>query len=268
MPSDEVCMVQGDRQLPSQIDDTSVMASLNQYNASIVFGGVENTDTRRRILRHWRGSSHVLLSLEDQAAHEALHHEGRSSSDSALLVGEISSCLKLREAPGYASPCGQERRRISHHNLQCTEASNSTRTGPSTTSKAEPSVGCIAPGRPTLDSNESDISQVILHKVKEGKVAHKRAEQKRRNERSSLITELEHGLPPEFLDGCQPGNQKPGHTKNGILEATIKHRQHQATVIMDQAAVIKEQAAVIEEQAAVIKERNKTIEVQAAASER
>lgn len=122
-------MVQGDYQLPCRIDDTPMMASLNRYNAPMTFGGSENTDTRRRILRHWQGSSHVLLSPEDQAAHEARRHNSRSSSDSALLASETSSWPKVREAPGGTSPYGKERQRISRYHVQCTEGSVLLRLG-------------------------------------------------------------------------------------------------------------------------------------------
>ena len=56
-------------------------------------------DTRRRTLCHWQGCSHVLLSFEDQAAHEALHHDHRFSTDSALLASENDGRPRLMEAP-------------------------------------------------------------------------------------------------------------------------------------------------------------------------
>ena len=56
-------------------------------------------DTRRCTLCHWQGCSHVLLSFEDQAAHEALHHDHRFSTDSALLASENDGRLRLKEAP-------------------------------------------------------------------------------------------------------------------------------------------------------------------------
>ena len=52
-------------------------------------------DTRRRTLCNWQGCSHVLLSFEDQAAHEALHHDHRFSTDSTLLASENDGRLRL-----------------------------------------------------------------------------------------------------------------------------------------------------------------------------
>lgn len=89
------------------------------------------------------------------------------------------------------------------------------------------------------------MDQVVQHKVKEDKVAHKRAEQKRRNEHSSFITALELCLPSDFLDGCQPRNQKPGYTKNGTLKAVLSFLEHQATTIEEQKKTIEAQATTI-----------------------
>ena len=79
--------------------------------------------------------------------------------------------------------------------------------------------------------------------LEEGKAAHKRAEQIRRNEHSTLIVELKHCLPPEFLDGCQSTNQRPGYTKNGILKAMLMYHKHQAAVIEKQRKIIEAEAA-------------------------
>lgn len=94
----------------------------------------------------------------------------------------------------------------------------------SRTLKAKPPVQCTSSRRPTLKPDNSDIDQTIQHKFKEGKVTHKRAEQKRRNELSSLITELEHLLPSKSLCGCQPKNQKPGYTKRHF-ESRVRFSQ-------------------------------------------
>ena len=64
-----------------------------------------------------------------------------------------------------------------------------------------------------------------------------------RNEHSTLKVELEHCLPPDFLDGCQSRNQRPGYTKNGILKAMLMYHKHQAAVIEKQRKIIEAQAA-------------------------
>ena len=103
------------------------------------------------------------------------------------------------------------------------------------------------------------MDQVVQHKVEEDKVAHKRAEQKRRNELSTLIAELEICLPSEFLDGCQPPrNQKPGYTKNGTLKAVLSYLKHQATVIEEQNKINEAQAAAN----AALKERVEALMLQ------
>ena len=94
--------------------------------------------------------------------------------------------------------------------------------------------------------------------VEEGKAAHKRAEQIRQNEISTLIVELEHCLPPEFLDGCQPRNQRPGYTKNGVLKTMLRYHKHRAAVIEQQRKLTEAQAAnnaALEESNAMLMQR-------------
>ena len=97
--------------------------------------------------------------------------------------------------------------------------------------------------RHTLKPDDLYVDRGPQHMIEEGKAAHKRAEQIRRNEHSTLIVGLEHCLPAEFSDGCQPRNQRPGYTKNGILKAMLKYHKHQAAVIKKQRKMIDGEAA-------------------------
>ena len=64
-----------------------------------------------------------------------------------------------------------------------------------------------------------------------------------RNEDSTLIVGLERCLPPEFLAGCQPRNQRPRYTKNVILKALLRYHKHKAAVIEKERKIIEAQAA-------------------------
>lgn len=259
----------GDCQLPCRVDATSIVTSTNRYIAPTVprpaqkvptrsplehssvrkasgFEESECSDTRRRDLCQWQGRLHGLLSSKDRAAHEVLHNNDQSSSNGPLLASGNNKRPRPSEAPEDNFLIGEKRQRVPRHDVPSTVGSNSTKTGSSASSKtlrAKPSVRCTPPRRPTLETDNSDMDLVVQHKVEEGKVAHKRAEQKRRNEQSSLITEMEHRLPSEFLDGCQPRNQKPGYSKNGTLKAMLNCHKHQATLIEDQDKIIEAQAA-------------------------
>ena len=157
----------------------------------------------------------------------------------------------LRGAPEDRFPPRKKRHCGSWYDVNSLGGSSFTKTGSSKTSRAEPFLRGTSSRRLTLSSDKPDADQV----VEEGKVAHKRAEQERRNERSTLITELEHCLPPKFLDGCQPRNQRPGYTKNGILRATLNYQKHQAAVIEEQLKIIEAQAAAT----VALKESNTTL---------
>lgn len=249
-----------DCQLPGRVAAASIVTSTNRYNPPTVprpaqknvipspfehssvrkasrFEEPEVLDTRRRVF---------LLSSEDQATHEPLHHDNWSSADSALRTSGENKRNRTGEDLEDTSPIGEKRKCVSRYHVSSTGRSNLTKTGSSASTKAlrtKTSVRCTSSRHPTLETDNSDVDQGVQHKVEEGKVAHKRAEQKRRNEHSSLIKELEHCVPSEYLDGCQPRNQKPGHTKNGTLKAMLKYNKHQATVIEEQDKIIEAQAA-------------------------
>lgn len=251
------------------MDAGSIVTSTNRYNAPMVpcpaqrifvrspfehnsarkasrFEEPEVADTRRRIRCQWPGCFQVLLSSEDQAAHGALHYNDRSSSDSALLASENNKRPRLRGDPEDTFSFGKKRQCLSHYDVHSSGGSSSIKTAPSASTKtlrAKPSVRCPSSRRPTAKTDDSDMDPVVQHKVKEGKVAHKRAEQKRRSELSSLIAEMEQRLPSQFLTGCQPRNQKPGYTKNGTLKAVLNYHKHQVTVIEEQDKIIEAQAA-------------------------
>ena len=94
--------------------------------------------------------------------------------------------------------------------------------------------------------------------VEEGKAAHKRAEQIRRNEHSTLIVELEHCLPPEFLDGFSQDTKGQDIQKNGTLKAMLKYHKHQVAVIEKQLETVEAQAAknaALEESKAMLMQR-------------
>ena len=151
-------------------------------------------DTRRRNFSQWQGGSRVLLSSEDQTAHEALHHNDPSSSDSALPASE-NKWRRLKSTLEETLPFGKKRQPVSRHDVLSMGGSSVTTTGSLASSKilrAEPSVGCTSRRRPTIDTDNSDMDQVVQHKVGDGKVAHKQAERKRRKEHSYVITKLEH----------------------------------------------------------------------------
>ena len=263
----------GDCQLSCRVDATSIVTSTNRYIAPTVprpaqkiltrsplehssvrkasgFEESECLNTRRRSLCHWQGRSHCLISSKDGAAHEVIHNNDQSSSN-----GPNNKRPRPREAPDDTFLIGEKRQRVLRHDVPSTAGSHFIKTGSSASSKtlrAKPSVRCTSPRRPTLETDNSDMDLVVQHKVEEGKVAHKRAEQKRRNEQSSLITEMEHRLPSQFLDGCQPRNQKPGYSKNGTLKAMLNCHKHQVTLIEEQDKIIEAQAAAN----AALKERS------------
>lgn len=269
LPSDDAGTVQGDYQRACRMDATSIVTSTDRNNTPmlpqsaqklITRSPLENnsackasrveesgiTDIRRRILCQRPGFSHILLSSEEQAEHEALYHNDWSSSDSASLAEENNKRRRPREAPKNTFPSRKKRQRMTRNDSHGAGSSRITETRSSISSKtlrAKPSVRCASSRRGNIKTDSSDMDLVIQHKVDEDKVAHKRAEQKRRNELSSLIIELELWLLSEFLDGCQPRNKKPGYTKNGTLKAVLSYLKHQATVIEEQNKIIEAQAA-------------------------
>ena len=332
LSTDDVDIIQDDCQLPSQTDTTPIVTSTNLYIAPMTRHSPQghltestfehisgrkalkitasgNSNTPRRDSCHWQGQgcSHVLFPSKDQLEHDALPHKDPSSSDRALPARENHKCRRLMGTLEEIFPCGKTRQRISRHDVLSMGDSSITMTGSSASSqtplRAEPSVGRTSLQRPTLNTDNSDVDQLIQHKVGESKDAHKKAEQKRRNEGSSLITELEHcqstlrlkvllvvtkswvarhisrvfyslnlpcdshtiskevtltlrhaGLPPEFLQRCQPRNQNPGYKKNGTLKALPNYHRHQAKVIEEQDRIIKAQTAANE----ALKEENVT----------
>ncbi len=170
------------------------------YNAS-TFEKPETLDTRRRFPCRWQGCSYVSYSCEDQSAHEALHQSHRSSINSderPRLSGDPEDSFPSREKRQCVSR--YDVHSTGHSILTNTESSASTRT-----LRADPSFRWISSQRHTAKTDSLDGNQLV-----EPKVAHKRAERKRRSEFSSLITEVEHRLPPQFLEGCQHKNQRPG----------------------------------------------------------
>lgn len=122
------------------------------------------------------------------------HHDDASSSDSALLASEDNKRPRLKANPEKTLPSGKELQCVSRYDVLSMDGSHCTLTGSASSKalRAEPSVSCTSLRRHTLKTNNSDVDQVVQYKVEEGKVAHKKAEQKRRNGLSSLITELEH----------------------------------------------------------------------------
>ena len=183
-----------------------------------------------------------MFSFEDQAAQEGSHHKQVSSVDSAFIANARENNGRFEDNVSSS----KKRRCVSRHDVHSSGGPNSTKSSVSgRTLGAEPSPRCTFSRPPNLKTDSSDVDQVIQHKVGDGKVAHKRAEQKRRNEHSTLIAELERCLPPEFLDGYRPKNQRPGFTKNGTLEAMLNYHKHQVTVIKQQLKTIEVQAAAI-----------------------
>lgn len=156
-------MVQGDCQRPCPVSATSIVASANLYNAPVV--------------------------------PRSLHHNDACSSDSALRASEGNKRPRLRATPEETLPSGKKLECVSRYDVLSINGSNCTTSGSSASSKtlqAEPSVSCTSLRHLALKIDDSDADQVVQYKVEEGKVAHKKAEQKRRNENSSLIIELEH----------------------------------------------------------------------------
>lgn len=144
-------------------------------------------ETRRLILCRSPQFSHDLLSSEDKVAHEALHHNHRYSINSALLTNEDNTRPKLRVAPEDDLPSGKKPCCASGYDVNPTGGSSSAKTWssiPSRTSRAQQSLQCISSRRPTPKAKTLNQDWVVKHKVEEGKVVHKRAEQKRRNKRS------------------------------------------------------------------------------------
>ena len=82
--------------------------------------------------------------------------------------------------------------------IRSTGGPNSTKTGTDRSFMAERSSQGTSSQRHTLKPDDLDVDRRGRHMVKEGKAAHKRAEQIRRNERSVLIVGLEHCLPVNF----------------------------------------------------------------------
>ena len=106
--------------------------------------------------------------------------------------------------PKDTYPIPKERQHDSRYEVHSTSGSISAKAGSSASSRSSRAKLFVQRNPKNTDS---DMDQVVQHKVEEGRVTHKRAEQQRRKELSSLITELEHCLPSIFSDGCQPRNQ-------------------------------------------------------------
>ena len=88
------------------------------------------------------------------------------------------------------------------------------------------------------------MDQGVQHKVQEGKLAYKRAEQRHRNELSTLRAELEHCLPPKFLNWMSAKKPEAGiYEKWNIKKAMLNYHKHQAAVIEEQLETFKAQAA-------------------------
>ena len=273
LPSDETVL--GHHQLPFRMDTALIGKSTDHHNAPIMPSPVQkystrypfehgsarqvetpeesnDSDTRGRTLCQWQGCSHALLCSEDQAAHEAGYHDSQPSTNSVLCASENDERPRLGKVSKNNSLSGKKRHCDYGSDIHSTGGPSSTKTGTDRSLKAERSLQGISSPRPTLKPDNLDVDRGAWYMVEEGKAANKRAEQIRRNEHSTLIVELEHCLPPEFLDGCQPRNQRPGNTKNGILKAMLKH----------QAAVIEKQRNINEAQAAknaALEESNATL---------
>ena len=125
----------------------------------------------------------------------SLHQNDACSSEGALHASEDNERPRLRATPEDTLPSGKKLECVSRYDVLSMNGWNRTTTGSSAFSKtlrAEQSVSCTSLRNPALKTDDSDADQAVQYKVEEGKVAHKKAEQKRRNERSSLIIELEH----------------------------------------------------------------------------
>ena len=123
----------------------------------------EILDNRRCISCEWQGCSHVLLSSEDQAAHETLHWNDRSSSDSALLASKNNKRPRLTGAPEDTFPHGKKRQRVSRYEVHSTRGSSLTKARSSASSKtfkAKPFV------RYTSKTDNSDMDQMVQHMVR------------------------------------------------------------------------------------------------------
>ena len=217
--SDDAGTVQEDCQRPCRMDAPSIVKSTDRYNTPALPRSAQTSITRSL--------------LEDKPACKS-----SSFKESEIIAvrqrnpGQWPGCSHvLIPSEGQA-----EHKALSHKNWSSSD---------SKALRAKPSVRCALLRRATFKTDNSDMDQVVQHKVKEDKVAHKRAEQKRRNENSSSITALKLYLPSNFLDGCQPRNQKPGYTKNGTLKAVLSFLEHQATIIEEQKRLIEAQAATI-----------------------
>lgn len=276
LPSDEAVL--GHCQLPFRIDTALLGTSTDDDNAQLMPSDVQkyptwysfkhgsarkvatpeesnDSDTRGHTLCQWEGCSHALLCPKNQAAHEAGYHDFQASTSSVLRASEYDERPRLRRLSGNNSIPGEKRHFDYGSDIHSTGGPSSTKTGTDKSLKAERSLQGTSSRRPTLKTENLDMDRGARHMAEEGKVAHKRAEQIRRNENSTLIAELEHCLHPEFLDGCQPRNQRPGYTKNGILKAMLRYHKHQAAMIEKQRKMIEAQAA----KNAALEESNTTL---------
>ena len=260
LPSDEAVL--GHCQLPFRIDTALLRTSTVGDNAALMPSDVQNdhtwypfkrgsarkvatpeesndSDTRGHTLCQWEGCSHTLLCPEDQAAHEAGYHDFQPSTSSVLRASEYDERPRLRKVSENNSLPGEKRHCDYGSDIHSPGGPSSTKTRTDRSTKAERSLQGTSSRRPTLKPNDLDVDRGAKHMIEEGKVAHKRAKQIRGNENSTLIVDLERCLPPECLDGCQPRNQRPGYTKNGILKAVLGYHKHQAAP-RDVAAMVKQ----------------------------
>ena len=238
------------------------------HNASR-FEKSEIPDDQPRTPCKWQGCPPFPLLSEDQSAHEALYHQHLPSAKGALNVTTENMRPRLGGASEDDSPPREKRCCVSRHHFHSTGSLNLTTTGrsASSTTRARSSLRCTSSRRHVLKTNNSDENRAVQRKV-EGKVAHKRAEQKRRNETSSLITELKHRLPPQFSEGWQPRDQRDIYTKNWTLKAMLNYDKPRATVIEEKLIFIEVQAAVnaaLEERNAALEERIAKLEERNAA---
>lgn len=224
--SDNAGTIQEDCQRPWRMDAISVVEPTERYNTATLprspqisitrspfegysacksssFYESEYIAVRQRNLGQWPGCSHILTSFQEQPEHEALSHRIWVSSDSASLANENKIRRRTRGALEATLPAEETRQRVSRNDVHYTGNSGYTKTGSSVSSKALRASS----GRATFKIDNSNMDQVVQHKVKEDKVAHKRAEQIRRNEHSSFMAALEHCLHSDFLNGCQPTDQ-------------------------------------------------------------
>ena len=100
----------------------------------------KDSDTRERTLSRWQGCSHALLCSEDQAAHEAGHHDSQPSSSSVLRASEYNSRPRLGRVSENNSLPGKKRHCDYSSAIHSTGGPSSTKTGTDRSLKAERSV--------------------------------------------------------------------------------------------------------------------------------